>query len=251
MFRLIYLTIAFLLFFEGLKGFRQRVGYDGCWKCGSKLRKVSINSLSMSTPYTSVFIVPTGIGAKVGGFAGDALPSAKLLAGAADVLITHPNVMNGAMLYWPIPNVLYVEGYALDEFAANRVALEPISKGGHKIGLLLDKGIEPELIQRHTQVADAMRATLGINIHHVVVTKEAMGVKTMISEATGASWGSLENPETLREAGRKLKAKGCTAIAVVARFPEDQDIDEEGRITHPILRFYFALFNMDIFTPSL
>eukprot|EP01031_Cornospumella_fuschlensis_P049070 gene49070-60067_t len=181
-----------------------------------------------SSPYTSVFIVPTGIGAKIGGFAGDALPSAKLIAGVADVLLTHPNVMNGAMLYWPIPNVLYVEGYALDEFAANRLALEPVHKGGHKIGLLLDKGMEPELVQRHMQVADSMRATLGINIHHVVVTKESMGVKTLISAATGASWGSLDHPETLREAGRRLKESGCTAIAVVARFPEDQDIDEEA-----------------------
>lgn len=40
-----------------------------------------------------------------------------------DCLITHPNVMNGASLYWPEPNMLYVEGYALDEFCAGRCDL--------------------------------------------------------------------------------------------------------------------------------
>ena len=46
----------------------------------------------------TIFIVPTGIGCEVGGFAGDALPTAKLLASASGCLITHPNVMNGGSL---------------------------------------------------------------------------------------------------------------------------------------------------------
>jgi len=43
--------------------------------------------------YTSVMIVPTGIGAAIGGFAGDALPVARALSSVVDCLITHPNVM--------------------------------------------------------------------------------------------------------------------------------------------------------------
>jgi len=46
----------------------------------------------------TIFIIPTGIGCEVGGFAGDALPTAKLLASASGCLITHPNVMNGGNL---------------------------------------------------------------------------------------------------------------------------------------------------------
>jgi Protein of unknown function (DUF3326) len=84
--------------------------------------------------YTAIMIVPTGIGASIGGYAGDALPAAKLLSTIVDTLITHPNVLNGAMMYWPMENVLYVEGYALDEFAAGRVGLQPIKKRAQKIG---------------------------------------------------------------------------------------------------------------------
>ena len=46
----------------------------------------------------TIFIIPTGIGCEIGGFAGDALPAAKLLASASGCLITHPNVMNGGSL---------------------------------------------------------------------------------------------------------------------------------------------------------
>jgi len=37
-------------------------------------------------------IVPTGVGAAIGGFAGDALPVARALASVVDCLISHPNV---------------------------------------------------------------------------------------------------------------------------------------------------------------
>uniref|UniRef100_A0A453DSQ6 DUF3326 domain-containing protein n=1 Tax=Aegilops tauschii subsp. strangulata TaxID=200361 RepID=A0A453DSQ6_AEGTS len=81
---------------------------------------------SFRRPYTSVLVVPTGVGAAVGGFAGDALPVARALAAVADCVISHPNVLNAAMLYWPTPNTLYVEGYALDRFAEGAWALQPV-----------------------------------------------------------------------------------------------------------------------------
>jgi hypothetical protein len=38
---------------------------------------------------------------------------------------------------------------------------------------------------------------------------------------SGASWGSLGRPDALLRAGERLRAAGATAIAVVARFPDD------------------------------
>ena len=49
--------------------------------------------------YTAVMIVPTGIGASIGGYAGDALPAARLLSCVVDRLITHPNVLNGMFFH--------------------------------------------------------------------------------------------------------------------------------------------------------
>ena len=41
-----------------------------------------------------IFIVPTGIGASIGGHAGDATPAARLIASTCNKLILHPNVVN-------------------------------------------------------------------------------------------------------------------------------------------------------------
>ena len=61
----------------------------------------------------TIFIIPTGIGCEIGGFAGDALPAAKLLASASGCLITHPNVMNGGSLSEKNNDIFYVEGLSL------------------------------------------------------------------------------------------------------------------------------------------
>ena len=171
-------------------------------------------------PYTAMVIVPTGIGAAIGGYAGDALPVARAFTAVADRVITHPNVMNGAQLYWTDPKLLYVEGYALDQFATGRTGLRPVTS--QRVGLLLDAAIEPELRLRHLQAADACRATLGINVAAHVVTDAPLGVEIAMSPA-GASWGTLRDPEALLRAARRLQQAGCTAIAVVARFPDDED----------------------------
>ena len=170
----------------------------------------------------TLMLVPTGIGCDIGGYAGDALPSARLLAAASGCLITHPNVMNGASLYWSDSRVLYVEGYGLDRFAVGDWALRPVRR--QRIGLLLDAGIEPELAQRQIQVAEGCRASLGLEIGPVVSTDAPLEV-TLECGASGASWGRLGCPDALLRAGERLKQAGATAIAVVARFPEDPESD--------------------------
>jgi hypothetical protein len=170
-------------------------------------------------PYTVMLIVPTGIGAAIGGYAGDALPTAKAISQVCDRLITHPNVMNGAQLYWNLPNTLYTEGYALDQFAAGHWNLRPVHQ--NKIGLLIDCGTEPDLIARHLQAADAARATLGLTLTDYVLTDEPLNVGIQSAES-GATWGTIGNPDSLLRAADKLiNQAGATAIAVIARFPED------------------------------
>ncbi len=175
-------------------------------------------------PYTAILIIPTGVGAAIGGYAGDALPVAKAMAEVCDVLITHPNVLNGAILYWNLPNALYVEGYGIDKFAEGNWGLQPVHQ--NKIGLIFDRGIEPDLRLRNIQAADAARATLGLNLTDYLVTDAPLNVELRSAES-GASWGTIGNPDSLLRAAEVLINKaGASAIAVVARFPDD--IDEEA-----------------------
>ncbi|MGL5794461.1 MAG: DUF3326 domain-containing protein, partial [Waterburya sp.] len=182
------------------------------------------------SPFTVVLIIPTGVGAAIGGYAGDALPVARAIAQVSDRLITHPNVLNGAQLYWSLDNTYYVEGYGLDRFAANQWGLRPVRQ--NKVGLLLDQGIEPELRLRHLQVADATRATLGLSLTDYVVTDAPLEVQLSTADS-GASWGTIGNPGSLLRAADKLiNQGGAEAIAVVARFPDDQDSTELQNYRH-------------------
>ena len=175
-------------------------------------------------PHTTVLIVPTGVGAAIGGYAGDALPVAKTLAQVTDRLITHPNVLNGAQLYWPMDNAFYVEGYGLDQFAAGHWRLRPVHQ--NSIGLIIDQAVEDNLRWRHLQAADAARATLGLEVRAHVTTDMPLGV-TLKTTDSGASWGTLENPGSLLRAAERLIAEEKVgAIAVIARFPDDEDSPE-------------------------
>ena len=52
----------------------------------------------------TVFIVPTGIGAEIGGHAGDATPAAKLIGAVSNIIVLHPNVVNASDInIRPIP----------------------------------------------------------------------------------------------------------------------------------------------------
>jgi hypothetical protein len=171
--------------------------------------------------FTAVVIIPTGIGAAMGGFAGDAIPIVRALAQVCDRVITHPNVLNGAQLYWPVPNSLYVEGYGLDQFAAGRWGLAPTQQ--NRIGLILDQGIEPDLRDRQLQAAEACRASLGLSLTDYVITDKPLGV-TLKTASSGATWGTIDHPDSLlRAAATLIQQARAQAIAVVARFPDDPD----------------------------
>ncbi len=173
--------------------------------------------------FPTIFVIPTGIGCSIGGFAGDAMPTARLLAEASGCLITHPNVMNGGSLYWPDKKIKYVEGYSLDQFAAGKLCLKDVRQ--QRVGLLLDKGINDNLKQRHIQVAEGCKASLGLDIGPYIITEQPLSVQ-LKKGASGSSWGGVQEVDILIRAAEKLKEAGATAIAVVTDFPEGKDISE-------------------------
>ncbi len=63
--------------------------------------------------FNVAMLIPTGIGAAIGGHAGDATPVAQLLASVCDSLVIHPNVVNASDINEMPANALYVEGSVL------------------------------------------------------------------------------------------------------------------------------------------
>jgi hypothetical protein len=108
-----------------------------------------------------VMIIPTGIGCKIGGHAGDATPAAKLLASCCNKLILHPNVVNASDINEMPPNSLYVEGSILDRFLEGSVELKEVRQ--NKILLAVNAPAKPETIN----AVSAARATIGASIEVV------------------------------------------------------------------------------------
>ncbi len=177
----------------------------------------------MNLPYTALLIIPTGIAARVGGFAGDAIPLVRSLSSVVDRLITHPNVLNGASLFWPLTNVLYVEGYGLDQFCQGQWRLRPVRQ--NRVGVLLDAGIEPSLVQRQIHAMQAAQATLGLSIVSWATTSHPLEISVTIA-SSGASQGTLGQPDSLLQGVHDLLNQGVEAVAVVGRFPDDLDFDD-------------------------
>lgn len=168
-----------------------------------------------------VFIVPTGIGASIGGFAGDASKWVRKLSKECK-LIVNPNVVNAACFSGITDNMLYVEGYTLDEFFKGNCSLK--ESANNKIGIVFDKTISQDVLNIHINTINAVKTVYDIDISGYEISEEPAGVEFFIDK-TGVSTGNVKNLNTLKIAAKKLVNNGCNAIAIVCHFPEDTGED--------------------------
>ncbi len=168
-----------------------------------------------------VFVVPTGIGAKIGGYAGDASLYAKMFAEKIP-LIVNPNVVNAACFSGITKNMFFVEGWSLSEFFKGNLGLQPSKK--NKIGVIFDKAIPEKVLNIHINTINAMKTIFGFDIFNYELTDFNAGVDFFIDES-GTSVGCVNNAETLLMAGNSLKNKGADSIAVVCLFKEPDEKD--------------------------
>jgi hypothetical protein len=165
------------------------------------------------------FIVPTGIGASIGGYAGDAGAYARKFAKNTQ-LIVNPNVVNAGGFSAITDSMLYTEGYTLDSFFKGEVNLLPSEN--NKIGIIYDKAIPQDVLNIHINTQNAVKTVYGIDIHAYEITKEEVGVEFIITE-DGISTGEVKNIQTIGKACKNLLSKGCDAIAIVCLFKDAED----------------------------
>ncbi len=161
--------------------------------------------------FTAVHIVPTGVGAEIGGYVGDATPATNTLASICDTLISHPNVVNGVSLDVARKNVLYVEGYSLDRLLDGQIGLREVTS--NKIGIVLDRGMDDESYELALNTIDAIRAVKGVNVLGYVKTEKNVGCKA-VKTKSGAFTGEISNEDVMLKACWELINKGVDAIAL-------------------------------------
>lgn len=188
--------------------------------------------------FVVVNVVPTGVRAEIGGYIADATPITNVLAQIADKVIVNPNVVNGSFINYARDNVLYVEGYHLDNFLQNKITLSEVVQ--NKIGVIIDRGAieaDPHSIDMAINTIESLRVIAGINVIGFKITDEPIGGHA-IKMPSGAFSGEVKNTDTLYKAAKELIKAGATAIAIASYIKIDdaeKDLEEyfKGNLANP------------------
>ncbi len=190
----------------------------------------------MRPGFTVAVMIPTGIGASIGGFGGDGMVLLPMLSSICDTVITHPNVANAACFQTLPSNTLYVEGYGLDQVFRGHWGLKPVIK--NRIGIIWDSGICEAMETLHRNTIAGVETVYGVDVVGVQETSSPVGLEICVGES-GRSTGKITNPDVLIEAGQALLEQGATALAVCCLMPkidtpEDEQAYKQGQGVDPI-----------------
>ena len=142
-----------------------------------------------------VIIVPTGIGAEIGGHAGDANAVARLLASVSNTLIVHPNVVNASDINEMTDNMLYVEGSILDRFLSGEINLKKVK--ANKVLVATNPPLNHNLVNS----VSAARTTLGLVAEIIILDTPLRMIATKAEDgsATGKVLGWQELVEQVNK----------------------------------------------------
>lgn len=166
----------------------------------------------------AIFIIPTGLGASIGGHAGDATPAARLIGAACDNIILHPNVVNASDINEMPKNSLYVMGVTIDDFLSGYVGLAPIYQ--NRIAVVVNKPVPNEIVN----IVSAARATLGIDAF-IVGLPEILKMEAGLDKygaATGVIKGAQEAAEYLQGLNEDFDA-----VAIFSKIDMNKSIAEQ------------------------
>ena len=166
--------------------------------------------------------LPTGIGADIGGYAGDFGHIAREFSKYFHVII-NPNAVNGGILSAINYDMSYLEGDLFDEFFKGEISITPKKPyEQNKIGVIFDCDIKQDILNVHLNTLSALEIVQGIEITAVEYTKKPVGVELEIQNNISA--GKIKNPDTILNAAQNLIKKGVQAIAIVCNFIFTLDI---------------------------
>jgi hypothetical protein len=185
--------------------------------------------------FNAVFLVPTGIGAEIGGHSGDSGPVAKLLAAACDHLITHPNVGNAADINELSANTFYVEGSVIADLLMGTVELRPVR--ANRLVLLMERHTDPWFMDATVNMASAARAAAGYDIGEVVVLNKNFSMRSIYAPS-GRAAGEVEGLECVFNALDRRKGEfDAVAVASLIKVPDhyhkDYFADSEDVMVNP------------------
>ena len=144
--------------------------------------------------FNVAMLIPTGIGAAIGGHAGDATPVAQLLASVCDNLIIHPNVVNASDINEMPANALYVEGSVLCRLIMGTVGIQPVR--GNRVLVMSHPHPDRIFTDLAVNAVTAARSSYGLNCPKVIEMDRHLVMNPEYTESERAA-GSVEGFENL------------------------------------------------------
>jgi len=198
--------------------------------------KFSKRRIENTNEFNVVLLVPTGIGALIGGHAGDAAPVSRLLASMCDNLITHPNVVNASDINEMTENTLYTEGSVICRLLTGTIGLQKIRS--NRVLTVIEKHPTDKIFVNGTiNAVNAARASGGIDCSQILILDPAMRLITEYA-SSGRAVGRVENLENLFT---RLRASSdeydSVAIASIIKVPNravhKQYFESKGEMVNP------------------
>lgn len=222
------LPIRFVVTHSDEQGYQCELGMLSCDKGGETPEIDSIfhfrkRDRESVDEFNAVLLIPTGIGAEIGGHSGDAGPVARLLASACDSLVIHPNVVNASDINEMPENALYVEGSVITRLLMGTVGLQKVRS--NRVMLVIDRHEDPFFHEAAINSASAARATLGAECPLVVVMDDKVLMRSLYS-SSGRAVGRVEYLELLCNILEEHRSEyDAVALSTLIDIPEHFDRD--------------------------
>lgn len=151
--------------------------------------------------FNVVLLIPTGIGAEIGGHCGDANVVSRLIASSCDTLITHPNAVNASDINEMTDNTLYVEGSIITRLMMGQIGLQKVRS--NKILMLMDKHSDQLFNDEIINAVSSARISLGIDCSVYEMNNQISS--NSLYSSSGRAIGRVEDLERLFNIINKVK----------------------------------------------
>ena len=167
--------------------------------------------------FNVAMLIPTGIGAAIGGHAGDATPVAQLLGSVCDTLVIHPNVVNASDINEMPANALYVEGSVLCRLVMGTVGLQPVR--ANRVLVLMHPHADRTFTGLAVNAVNAARSSYGLICPRIIELERPIPMQPAYTDSARAA-GQVEGFEHLFDLLDKHREEyDAVAIASVISTP--------------------------------
>ena len=226
--------IRFAVTESSRRSYRYEIGIlEGSEPVGPSMFDLHPRGDEDTSAFNAVLVVPTGIGAEIGGHAGDATPVARLLASVCDTLITHPNVVNASDLNEMPGNGLYIEGSLLSRFLMGAIGLRPVRS--NRVLVIIDAHPNERFARATVNAVNAARATYGLNCPRLVVLDPPLPVRGEYTQS-GRAAGTVEELERVFEVLDTYRGEyDAVALSTLVDVdvPHESYFSSRGEIVNP------------------